>query len=158
MAARTHVPPIWLRHWGSTHHERHRVTPTKHSQAPTQTHPSLSFFALAGQSNQYNSDAVGLMHIKSVVVPHLFTWLQKQHARRADSKNRWCAGNSDKRENKGRKSGTYTEQNEWHGLVQDSWTSAVKQTHCLWGQWTDSQSRRVSKLAQFPFHYRKHGS
>lgn len=29
---------------------------------------------------------------------------------------------------------------------------------CLSEEWTDSQSRRVSKLAQFPFHYRKHSS
>lgn len=30
----------------------------------------------------------------------------------ADSKNRWSAENKE-----GKKSGTYTEQNEWHGLV-----------------------------------------
>lgn len=158
MAARTHVPPIWLRHWGSTHHESHGVAPTQQTLPPPQKHPSLSVFALAGQSINTTFDDLGLIHIKSVAVPYLFTWLQKQHAMHTDSKNRWCAENADKRENRGRKSGTYTEQNEWHSLVVDRWTSAVKQTCCLSGQWTDSQSRHVSKLAHFPFHYRKHSS
>lgn len=139
----THVPPISLRRWGQTHHERHRVAPTQQSQPPTQAHPSLSFFALAGQSINTNVTAVGLIHMKSVAVPHLFTWLQKQHAMRVDSTNRWCAANADKRENKGRKSGTYSAQNEWHGPFKDR-TSVVEKTRCLSGQRTDSQSRHVS--------------
>lgn len=31
----THVPPIWLRHWGQTHHERQRVAPTQQSRLPS---------------------------------------------------------------------------------------------------------------------------
>lgn len=97
--------------------------------------PYFIFLCFGRPINQYRSDAVGLTHTKSAAVPHLFTWLQKQHATHADSKNRWCAANADKTENKGRKSGTYTEQNEWHGLVEDSWTSVVKKkTCCLSGQ------------------------
>lgn len=67
-------------------------------------------------------------------------------------KNRWRAAN--KRENKWRKSGTYTEHNDWHGLIADDWNIRGK-TNLVPFRTVDRLSKQL-KLAQFPFHNRKH--
>lgn len=68
----------------------------------------------------------------------------------ADSENRCRAASRDKTENMGRQSGTYAEQNKWHALIVDSWTSAVKQRD------SGLILKAGEKPAQFLFYYRKH--
>lgn len=128
--------------------------------AESATHTNTPFFIIlcfGRVINRYNLDVRSDTHEAYGCIPfvHMITkaacnacWLQKQVV---------CS-HTDKRENKGRKYWTCTEQNEWHDFVEDSRTSVVEKTCCLSGKRTDSQSRRVTKGAQFPFHNKKDSS
>lgn len=112
--------------------------------------PFSVVFSFGRPDDQYISDAVGLIHRQSVAMPYLFTWLQKQPAMHADSKNRWRAANADKGENERKKIWNVrrTKMSDAALLcaAEHQWWNGP---HCLSGRRTDSQNRRVSKLAQF---------
>lgn len=75
------------------------ITGIAESHLNTKQTPPLSVTCcFGGLVDRHTSDAVGLIRAHSVAVPHLLTWLQKQHAMRTNSKNRCCEASIDKRE------------------------------------------------------------
>lgn len=63
-----------------------------------QTPPLSVICCFGGLVDLHTSDAVGLIRAHSVAVPHLLTWLQKEHAMHTNSENRCCEASIDKRE------------------------------------------------------------